>query len=405
MEVQRQPSPQRRLRRQRRRSTTQASASEAPTGTVAKVEQPTSKNQIKEDDTLRRQTGNRQTPKPDQHHSPKPTTTTNPSTVHSTPPPPAKHGTNNDQKKKKKQKQKKKSESKTLVDSNTIETSKPRTTKDETKSLLGSESRPKPKTKQEKTTTTSKSKTSKKTKKSKKSSQEMAPPQQQEEENETKPTAFFMSWTLNRKRRTGSKSPKRTIQSSSNAKSNPPLPSTNTTKGRQRAVIDEHDKNSPSPLAALDETLTSEDSITTESHASLEEDNESALPTMTIAKQRHGQDHHVTFTTQTIYYHTTILGDSPSVSSGPPLALGQDCLDEETTPVVLENDEKDDNDENDNHVTQKTPPRPAAQLRISPSERHRILWNAGVPEADIQRCILFQRLQVRQQQLERNYII
>ena len=85
----------------------------------------------------------------------------------------------------------------------------------------------------------------------------------------------------------------------------------------------------------------------------------------------------VRFTSVTVHYHVTVLGDSPCVSSGAPIALGWQRVGEAETASI---------DEFEANAT--TPRRRSStELKLGAGARQRRLQQAGVKTTDIMRRI------------------
>jgi len=163
-------------------------------------------------------------------------------------------------------------------------------------------------------------------------------------------------------------------------------------------------------------------------------DQVNAVPQLTASTQ--SETKQVKFSTATIHYHALILGDSPSVTCGAPLALGRPLSGESdiidvSQPHAYERDadkhetdsddddddanvsivkmisyvdtmldyEDDDSDDDDNDC-HDYPPRTdwtrqgsSRPLQIPSFVRTQMLLDAGVPEKEIERTIVFHNLE------------
>mmetsp|Transcript_14029 Transcript_14029/g.26896 ORF Transcript_14029/g.26896 Transcript_14029/m.26896 type:complete len:286 (-) Transcript_14029:561-1418(-) len=87
-----------------------------------------------------------------------------------------------------------------------------------------------------------------------------------------------------------------------------------------------------------------------------------AIIVRTTTQPQQATRKHVSFSTVTVHYHSTIIGDHPLVTRGVALTMEWKCLSSETLPVP----------------TTTTLPRPRKKLRLSSSQRHLRLRAAGV---------------------------
>ncbi|KAL7575535.1 hypothetical protein ACA910_020114 [Epithemia clementina (nom. ined.)] len=108
----------------------------------------------------------------------------------------------------------------------------------------------------------------------------------------------------------------------------------------------------------------------------------------------------IVFASVTVYYHNTILADTPSVSEGPPVGLGHKCLGQD----AFDSMEQAHQAGACGPVAAWDPTNGKKRLIIPPNVRERMLRAAGVSKQEIRQCIMFQKLLIRQQQMGKTYV-
>mmetsp|Transcript_22980 Transcript_22980/g.47947 ORF Transcript_22980/g.47947 Transcript_22980/m.47947 type:complete len:359 (-) Transcript_22980:190-1266(-) len=119
-----------------------------------------------------------------------------------------------------------------------------------------------------------------------------------------------------------------------------------------------------------------------------QEESSSATTSLPVVKKQ------VQFATVTIHYHSLILGDHPSVSQGPPIALGWERLETQEFPSVTHHFEQQQQ-QRSSSTPSPTQKQQLQRLRLSHRQRVQSLRHAGVSWEDIQTCL--DQIQVLQQ--------